>query len=296
MVYLAFDMDGTLGSFMVLWTMVSRLGDGPLYDELVRRMAIREKGATPIGMFRPGIFDVMRRVAKLKRSGVVQGVFIYTNNGSLELAEFVRDVIHRVVRYAVFDDVIHFYHPLRVAGPTGKTPNQKTWFELHKLLVSGGVRAPAGVQPSEVLFFDDQEHTDLMSVLGTNYIRVPEYTYVAPIGPVIDLFTAAFADYVIPGENIFEYVGYHGTLDHYIRRLERGAATAATEATAAATASAAAATASASATASSVASDNGSAIMTKAISRFEGRRGGGKVKSVLSMITGTRRRRRQPKN
>lgn len=283
MVYLAFDMDGTLGSFMVLWTMVSGLGGGPLYDELVRRMAIREKGATPIGMFRPGIFDVMRRVAKLKRSGAVQGVFIYTNNGSLELAEFVRDVIHRVVRYAVFDDVIHFYHPLRVAGANGKTPNQKTWFELHKLLVAGRVGAPAGVQPSEVLFFDDQEHTDLMSALGANYIRVPEYTYVAPIRPVIDVFTSSFADYVIPGEDIFEYVGYHGTLDNYIQRLQRDAATAS-----ATDASAASATA-------TPASDNGSAIMVRAVSRFEGRRGS----NSKSMMGGTRRRRgsrRQPKN
>jgi hypothetical protein len=236
-------------------------------------MAIREKGATPIGMFRPGIFDVMRRVAKLKRSGAVDGVFIYTNNGSLELAEFVRDVIHRVVRYKVFDDVIHFYHPLRVAGANGKTPNQKTWFELHKLLVAGGVRAPAGVQPSEVLFFDDQEHTDLMSVLGPNYIKVPEYTYVAPIQPVIDLFTAAFAEYVIPGEDIFEYVGYNGTLDHYIRRLQRDAAPA-------------------SPTASASTSDNGSALMMRAIGRFD-RKGGGR-----SLMGGTRRRRRsqQPKN
>ena len=280
MVYLAFDMDGTLGSFMVMWTMVSGLGDGPLYDELVRRTAIREKGATPIGMFRPGIFEVMRRVAKLKRSGAVQGVFIYTNNGSLELAEFVRDVIHRVVRYAVFDDVIHFYHPLRVVGSDGKTPNQKTWFELHKLLVLGGVGAPATVLPNEVLFFDDQQHTDLMSVLGPNYIKVPEYTYNAPIRPVIDLFTAAFADYVIPGEDIFEYVGYHGTLDNYIRRLQRDAVPP--------TGTAAAASA----------ADNGSAIMMRGIGRFEGNRNGSSSSSSSSksMTGGTRRRRRIAKN
>ena len=124
-----------------------------------------------------------------------------------------------------------------------------------------------------------------MSALGTNYIRVPEYTYVAPIQPVIDLFTAAFAEYVIPGEDIFEYVGYHGTLDHYIRRLQRGAAPETSTTAGAATASASAAAA---------ASDNGSAIMMRAIGRFDRRYGGGR--SVLSMVLGTRRRRRLAKN
>ena len=239
MVYAAFDMDGTLGDFMILWPLVSGLlhtgGDrekNPLYVELVRQVAIREKGSTPIGIFRPGIFNVMRRVAKMKKDGSVTGVIIYTNNGSLELAHFVRDVIHRVLRYTLFDDVIHFYHHLRVVGTDGRTPNQKTWFELYHLLVLGLVRAPDTITPTDVLFMDDQDHKELAAQLGTNYIRVPEYTYGGSIAPIIDIIASAAMMHAGGGIDLFRYTGFHGSLEKYLAHLRRGAAAAGASATA----------------------------------------------------------------
>jgi hypothetical protein len=230
MVYVAFDMDGTLGNFMVLWPIITGLlhSDGdrernPLYIDFVRQMAIREKGSTPLGIFRPGIFDVMRRVAKMKKAGSVSGVIIYTNNGSLELAEFVRDVIHRVLRYKLFDDVIHFYHGLRVVGADGRASNQKTWFELYHLLTLGLARAPDSIRPADVLFVDDQEHTDLMTSLGTNYVHVPEYSRVAAINPIIDMISSAVMTHLGGGTDLFKYTGYHGPLERYIGYLRRDA-------------------------------------------------------------------------
>jgi len=230
MVYVAFDMDGTLGNFMVLWPIVTGLlhtgGDrekNPLYIDFVRQMAIREKGSTPLGIFRPGIFDVMRRVVKMKKAGAIAGVIIYTNNGSLELAEFVRDVFHRVLRYKLFDDVIHFYHRLRVTGPDGRASNQKTWFELYHLLTLGLARAPDSLRPSDVLFVDDQEHTDLVAQLGENYVRVPEYGYVAAINPIIDMISSAIMTHLGGGTDLFKYTGFHGPLERYVRYLRRQA-------------------------------------------------------------------------
>jgi len=230
MVYVVFDMDGTLGDFMVLWSIVTGLlnekGDyekNPLYVDFVRKMAIREKGSTPLGIFRPGIFEVLRRVAKMKKAGTVAGVIIYTNNGSIELANFVRDVIHRVLRYKLFDDVIHFYHYLRVLGPDGRASSQKTWFELYHLLTLSLVDAPRALQPSDVLFIDDQDHVDLAAKLQKNYVRISEYKYVPPIGPIIEMLASTISENIRPGTNLFPYTGFNGPLEGYIYSLKQAA-------------------------------------------------------------------------
>jgi hypothetical protein len=212
MLYLAFDLDGTLGNFLILWKFLCGLRRNEFYkttppgsiepskdleweldisySSLVKRIAEAETSPTPLGIFRPRIFDMLKAVAKLKTQGKIEGVIMYTNNSSLSLVNLVRDVVHYIVKIQLFDGIFHYIHPIRPVSPrTGKPSPNKTWTEMMILLQAIG--APLTLQPENVMFFDDQMHTDLIRRLGDNYVRVNEYTYNPPLSSIVDLYSNA---------------------------------------------------------------------------------------------------------
>jgi hypothetical protein len=214
MVYLAFDLDGTLGNFIIMWRILCNLKQteffnltpqkaspvsdenmewelGISYTSLVKRIAEAEMSRKPLGIFRPGIFKLFKNIVKLKAENKVQGVIIYTNNGSLPLVNFVRDVFHYVVKNPVFDGVYYFHHALRTKDAFGKPNPSKNWLELKRLLKDVG--AP-DLEPKDVMFFDDQMHQHLTSVLGSNYIKVNPYEYKVPHERVLDIYHKALKD------------------------------------------------------------------------------------------------------
>ena len=207
MLYLAFDLDGTLGNFLILWKFLCGLRQSEFYRTLpaaspsedlkweldisyssfVKRIADAETSSNPLGIFRPRIFDMLKAVAKLKAQGKITGVIMYTNNSSLSLVNLVRDVVHYIVKAPLFDGIFHYTHPIRpVQQLTGKPSPNKSWAELSLILKAAG--APETVQPENVMFFDDQIHHDLLTRLGANYVKVFEYTYNPPLSTVADLY------------------------------------------------------------------------------------------------------------
>lgn len=209
MLYLAFDLDGTLGNFMVLWKMLCALRQNEFYafkpvkviptpsedlkwdldisySSFVKRVATLETSQAPLGIFRPGIFNLFKTVNQLKAEGKINGVIMYTNNGSLSLVNFIKDVINYVCKSNAFDGVFYYHHQLRVKGADGKPQPQKTWAELKVLLKSIG--APDAIKPNEVMFFDDQDHYSLITNLGANYIKVDSYNYNPPLATVLDIY------------------------------------------------------------------------------------------------------------
>lgn len=161
------------------------------YTSLVKRIAEAELSKKPLGIFRPGIFKLFKNIVKLKASKKVQGVLIYTNNGSLPLVNFVRDVFHYVVKNPVFDGVFYMHHPLRTRDMSGKPSPSKNWPELKRLF--NDIGAPE-LEPKDVMFFDDQMHGHLTAVLGSNYIKVQPYEYVVPQKPVLEIYHKALMD------------------------------------------------------------------------------------------------------
>ena len=230
MVYLAFDLDGTLGNFIIMWRILCNLKQteffnmtpqkanpipnesmewelGISYTSLVKRIAEAEMSKKPLGIFRPGIFKLLKEVVKLKASNKVQGVIIYTNNGSLPLVNFVRDVFHYAVKNPVFDGVYYFHHPLRTKDAFGKPNPNKNWLELKRLIKDIG--AP-DLEPKDVMFFDDQMHQHLTTTLGSNYIKVLPYTYKVPHERVLEIYHKALKDSDLLSDmskdNFFNYV------------------------------------------------------------------------------------------
>ena len=230
MVYLAFDLDGTLGNFIIMWRILCNLKQteffhltpqkaNPLPDEsmrweldisytsLVKRIAEAEMSKNPLGIFRPGIFKLFKTIAKLKNEKKVQGVLLYTNNGSLPLVNFVRDVFHYAVKNPVFDGIYYFHHALRTKDAFGKPNPSKNWTELKRLF--NNIGAP-DLEPKDVMFFDDQIHQNLTATLGSNYIKVLPYTYKVPSERVLEIYHKALKDSDLLSDmskdNFFNYV------------------------------------------------------------------------------------------
>jgi len=256
--YLAFDLDGTLGDFMILWKIICGLRQESFfsrqpylvaqkphnefewelsiaYFEFIKSIAQAELSDKPLGIFRPGIFRLMKKVIELKKAGLCKGVILYTNNGSLSLVEFIRDVFTVALGSNVFDDVLYYYHPMRIFDALGKPSPRKTWVELHKLLTHSACKAPKSVKPEQVLFFDDQYHQDLMVKLKSNYHKVPEYVYNPPTAKVVSLYHEALKKSDILDKYEKEYLTYvaacsknivHSTIYEHLKFLEEPPSTA----------------------------------------------------------------------
>jgi len=210
--YLAFDLDSTLGDFMGVWNILCALRQPSFfkspdniapypnksfevkihktYDEFVRLVAEEERGKTPLGLFRPGIFEIFREVVRLKRNGDCDGVIVYSNNGCKAILEFVCDVVRHILKYKVFDDLIHFHHKLRIKAEAA-VDVRKNWTELKKILVEGDCQALDNISPQDVMFFDDQIHQDLVNNLGDKYIKVDSYETVPNKRAIIELYKSS---------------------------------------------------------------------------------------------------------
>ena len=141
------------------------------YQLFVHRIAKEERTARPLGIIRPGMFGIMRQIDKMKST--IKDVVIYSNNRYLPSLVLVKDIIHHVIGNPIIGSCIHWHHPCRTSDHETQPSITKSWGTLKAVLIDQG--APLDLSPDHVLFFDDQDHTNLQSALQTNYYRVPIY-------------------------------------------------------------------------------------------------------------------------
>lgn len=189
MVYIVFDLDRTLVNMThPVWSSLHLLQSkyavpnsdiksnmSSAYNEFVNIIAKRETSKHPLGILRPGILKVMKAVLEKRKNGSCKGVIMYTNNSDADMVNFSRDLIHRCMGAKIFDDCIYVHHHLR-AKRTIYPDFIKTWSTLRDLLIES-LNIYNNFEPQDVLFYDDQDHTDLMERLGKNYIKVEPYVY-----------------------------------------------------------------------------------------------------------------------
>ena len=195
--HFVFDLDATLADmsspyhFIASLTIpVSTLSEN-LQNELnlayklfVERILQKES----LGILRPGILDVMKKLASLKKKGDITSVIIYSNNSHLPSLEFVRDLINKHVGLKLISQCIHWEHPLRNNEKElypGMYP--KTWDTLSHIIGHG-------VRKKDVFFFDDLQHPDLFSALKDNYYKVPPYNFHASVAEIATIFKSAIKD------------------------------------------------------------------------------------------------------
>ena len=182
MAYFVFDLDETLGNFYTPYFFLEDLRNTKeaAYTNFVEAVAAVEDSGHPLGIIRPGILSVMRKLKELKDKGLVKSLVIYSNNSYLPSLEFARDVIQHVVDdSSLFSDCIHWGREGRMAEHTGREGSaNKTWTVLTNLMINGPTAATE-LTPEKVYFFDDQEHILEKELPAGHTVRMMEYPFKA---------------------------------------------------------------------------------------------------------------------
>lgn len=185
------------------------------YKEFVRLVAVKEASDTPLGILRPGVIDVCREILHQKESGVSGGALMYSNNPNPMILEFVRDIIHTVLGQPIFCSLAYWGHPLRTSEITLGIPGmaKKTWRVLQQI-----IKKECGAQnvaPQNVMFFDDQSHPNLETILPEgNYVKVTPYTFKPSIDTIKPLYIQAMKRAGLGDERL------KSSLVNYIRNVQ----------------------------------------------------------------------------
>jgi hypothetical protein len=215
MAYIGFDLDETLGCFSsgdvyMYFVFPECVYRGQLkawkpftpsdtLNELLARflnifaicLAEKEPG---LGLLRPGIKKIMKRIAQARTEGQVSNVAIYSNNGNLGLLLLASKMIeHLIEKPDFFCNHVDWYNPMRsgeiVLGNPGAATKSVT--VLKQIFADSKCGSVANIDNSNLLFFDDLVHTNIKDAIGpTRYFNVNPYKRDAPY----DVLTECFQD------------------------------------------------------------------------------------------------------
>ena len=199
--YFIFDLDETLAELYTMYYFIESLKGKEIpkslttslhkaYKKFVAGILEKEVSDRPLGILRPGILGVMKKLSTLKKAGKIKGVIVYSNNSHLQSLEFIRDLIHLYIGTTLIKDCIHFNHPMRNGGNPSDT--NKTWNEIKQIMIKGKCNA-LNIEQKSVYFFDDLNHPDLQEKLD-NYYKVPSYHFKASHNRVADIYKDAICD------------------------------------------------------------------------------------------------------
>jgi len=168
------------------------------YSYWVEEIARIEDSDHPLGIFRPGLFSVMKRLSDLQKKGLVKGVHLYSNNSYFPTLHFIRDVIHSVIGSdTLIEMTIDWMHPLRVKERSERLPEMyigKSWETMSEI---------CSVLPHQVYYFDDLLHTDLSSVLGDQYYHVHKYEFRASFDRLVEIYRQILIRTMVP---LYQYL------------------------------------------------------------------------------------------
>ena len=233
MVYFIFDLDETLAELHSVYYFVTilhlessllALNLDKAYQYFVRDILLTEISNEPLGILRPGILGVMKKLKDLQKQNKIKNVVIYSNNGDIKSLEFIKDLIHLYVGGGLIKECIHRNHHMRAdERVNGPQLINKTWNVLRNIMINGNTRAATNLATTDVYFFDDLDHSDLRKKLGINYYKVPSYNFKASIDRIGEIYKNAIykanikgaklkkyiniilKDYIINGSNIVKY-------------------------------------------------------------------------------------------
>jgi hypothetical protein len=231
MSYFIFDMDETLAELYTMYYFVASLrlketieeddresannlpeslksSLNKAYTLFVNEITKEEASSRPLGILRPGILHVMRRLNELQKAGKIKNVIIYSNNGHLQSLEFIRDIIHKYLGTTqLIKECIHWNHPMRDEERFMRPgAANKTWNVLKNIMVEGNCKASPEIQPSNVYFFDDLDHKDLQEKLGANYFKVPGYNFKTSFDRVAEIYKKSVTEANIDIDTFMNYI------------------------------------------------------------------------------------------
>ena len=185
------------------------------YGMFVEGVLMEEISTKPLGILRPGILTIMKRLRNLQKDGKVKAVIIYSNNGHLESLEFIRDLIHKYIgSNSLIKECIHWDHPMRDEERSKQAGlANKTWNVIKNIMVKGNCKASDSIEPNDIFFFDDLDHVDLQKNLGNNYYKVPGYNFKASFDRLEKIYTRVLKLANVPKEQLLNYL-----IELFVRR------------------------------------------------------------------------------
>ncbi len=181
-----------------------------LFDKAVEifteKLCEYEKAGT-LGLLRPSIIPIAQRLSKLKQSGQVKSVVIYSNNGNYMALEVAAKMVEKIAGIPkLFDMLIHRYHPIRQytleQSTGGFFKTIPTLFIANSYL--NKEHLTFGEFAKKLYFFDDQNHALLSNYLENRYIMNPAYKFTGDSRLVLEAFEKAFTESGL-SENAYYY-------------------------------------------------------------------------------------------
>ncbi len=177
------------------------------YKLFIDRILREERTNKPLGIIRPGVLQIMKRLHNLKNQGKVVTVIIYSNNSHLQSLEFIRDIIHNYIgSVGLISECIHWNHPIReydkIIYHNSGNQISKTWKTIMTVLDKNQSKS---IDEQNVYFFDDLDHYDLQYTLKQNYYKVSPYKYVASFDRISNIYKSVLLDSNIDIELFTKY-------------------------------------------------------------------------------------------
>jgi hypothetical protein len=216
MAYIGFDLDETLGRFSagdvymyfvfpesVYRGQLKGMKPFPPSDELKELLAnflntfaicLAEK-EPGVGLLRPGIKEIMKRIAQAKIEGQVKNVAIYSNNGNLGLLLLAAKMIEHLIESPdFFCNHVDWYNPMRfgeiVVGNPGAAT--KSVAVLKQIFADSKCGSAKDIDNTNLLFFDDLVHKNIKDAIGpTRYFNVNPYKREASYDTLTECFQDA---------------------------------------------------------------------------------------------------------
>jgi hypothetical protein len=187
-----------------------------IFYERIAENEVKMKGY----IFRPGMLKILPKLIKQRQEGQIRRMFIYSNNGILDLLNAVDHILALVLKKApysvtenelimeqdglhVLTPRIHIDNPCRVSVETKDAGgfSEKTLAGIQNCLGEN-------INPSDLVFVDDsREHIHLMETLQSNYILVEPYKIHLPNEKLAEFFLESFpVEAFTPGNKISSIV------------------------------------------------------------------------------------------
>lgn len=169
-------MDECLGSFMPLFFFVEEMpklskSDKIMYYLMSILLKSEQEGRT--WFLRPVMFRIIERLFKALEQKKIQGAFIFSNNASDELVNFVASFLNFCIREKFgIGEVNVFQMAISRNSPARKGYGLiKNYEVIQKCLQHAGL--PPCSSEQDLMFFDDMNHELERQI--PNYVHVPAY-------------------------------------------------------------------------------------------------------------------------
>jgi hypothetical protein len=189
--WIGFDMDECIGSVMPLYAFVTKLpkayaaaGNTDAVFEIMKNALYLSENAKETWILRPAFYDALVMLYRAYTGGLISGAFIFSNNGSQELVDFMVYYCNGWMARKFNDFARPDIFKMGVCrGSSFRTPGSlvKSFSEIQGALAKSGL--PLMETHRDLLFFDDMVHVLTGEIPG--YIQVRPYLNLCPLERVV---------------------------------------------------------------------------------------------------------------